>query len=424
MLGPKRAKTETDVTQPTDITMEESDGEKRQLSEISTKLSSILSVLNELTDLMRQSSIAGSGGCTNAGLTSEITKIMKAMEEKVMPRPDQMVINNPSTSTSQPTNILEAEAMKIKTSISQIWSKKLDARKDAYWAFVRNRGNLSFHEKWTSGEDSRQIIIPRKHQKFEIENEDINQKQLREKAVAQDFKMEMELERLQVESCMNTARQLDSEMHEIIKNRCNGRVAEICISYWVQDISRNEEISHKRWKHNERWLQKYEENFIKEYENKSPFFKPKSPQNSRKNVNNKHQGNKRNSRRGNQNFEQGYQVNNGQSYNRRGNGNQNHQTYAAAVQSTPANSVEGLLQQVLLKLNNPTPAGPPSPPAPRSGGYRGRGRGHGRGRGKGGYSQARRWGNRSNNSNNEFEHILEPADYFRQADHNWDSNYQ
>ena len=58
--------------------------------------------------------------------------------------------------------------MRIKASIGGIWENKLQARKSAYWGYVRNSGNLRFHEKWMSADPG--IIISRKIQKFEIKN--------------------------------------------------------------------------------------------------------------------------------------------------------------------------------------------------------------------------------------------------------------
>ena len=48
----------------------------------------------------------------------------------------------------------ENKAMRIKVSIGGLWESKLKARMSAYWGYVRNSGNLAFHEKWMS------LLIP------------------------------------------------------------------------------------------------------------------------------------------------------------------------------------------------------------------------------------------------------------------------
>ena len=80
------------------------------------------------------------------------------------------------------------------------------------------------------------------------------------------------MEKLRVESCIERARKIDQEL-ELIKSKCTGQVSEFLIDLWRQNVKRNEEISHERWQNNEKWLAKYEEDFIKQYENSNPFFK-------------------------------------------------------------------------------------------------------------------------------------------------------
>ena len=41
----------------------------------------------------------------------------------------------------------------------------------------------------------------------------------------------------------------------------------------ADDSTENEQISHKRWLSNEKWLQTYKEEFLKRYANSNPFFK-------------------------------------------------------------------------------------------------------------------------------------------------------
>ena len=68
-------------------------------------------------------------------------------------------------------------------------------------------------------------------------------------------------------------RSIDQDMTNIIQSKCAGQVADFLIELWRKNVSRNEEISHKRWQNNERWLKSYEDDFLENYRNSNPFFK-------------------------------------------------------------------------------------------------------------------------------------------------------
>lgn len=410
MLSPKRARRNGDDkgeegSSTNEVAMAEGvPADNRQLAEISEKLSLAISVLHEIKDIVKRNGIASPPETTGA-VFSELSGAMKSIQETITQQAVQSV-------DSQPANILEAEAMKIKISLGQLWNRKLNQRKNAYWAFIRNKGNLYFHEKWTKGDGS-PIIIPRKFQKFEVSNEHEGQKQLREQAIAQQFKLEMEMERLKVEACIETARRIDDEMVDVIKSRCCGKVQDMCKNYWLQDVARNEDISKKRWQKNEAWLKSYEEQFLIDYKDKSPFFKTKTAPTFTNNSNRvQRQRPNLNSNKQPRPFIQNNNFNRNRDGSHRHNNQQRpqqhnqHASYAAVVKSTPANSVEGLLQQVLERLQH-KPQHRQQHPQQRRG---------------------RPW-NRSNNSvtednqdTNGLDIVSDPADYFRQADHNWHSH--
>ena len=100
----------------------------------------------------------------------------------------------------------EAEAMRVKLCIGPLWENKLKARKDACWGYVKNSGNLRFHEKRMSANP--RIVIPRKLQKFEMKYENDQQRALRERSVLQDFKNEIEMEKLKTDACIERYRKI------------------------------------------------------------------------------------------------------------------------------------------------------------------------------------------------------------------------
>ena len=109
-------------------------------------------------------------------------------------------------------------------------------------------------------------------QKFEIKKND-QQRALRERSVLYDFKNEIEMEKLKIEACIEQYRKIDMEIEELIFSKCSGQEADYLFEQWRMIVQKNEQISNKRWLSNEKWLQAYEEDFLKRYANSNPFFK-------------------------------------------------------------------------------------------------------------------------------------------------------
>ncbi|MCG7876976.1 MAG: hypothetical protein N0C90_11670, partial [Candidatus Thiodiazotropha endolucinida] len=247
--------------------------ESKHLEEISSKLSLILNAINDLTNVMKG---------TNKTITPEnaetavagLPNVMQFIESEIKRKINVNCINTNrpvETMEEESINCIENDAMRIKSSIATLWETKLKARKNAYWGYVRNSGNLGFHEKWISANPG--LVLPRKIQKFEIKNENEAQKALRERAILQEFRTEIEMEKLKTDACMERYRKIDQEMTEIISSKCSGPKADFLFEQWRINVQRNEEISHKRWGNNEKWLKSYEEDFLKTYEHSNPFFK-------------------------------------------------------------------------------------------------------------------------------------------------------
>ena len=366
-----------------------------QLTEISAKLSLILTAVNEQTALLRE--VIGSK-CTinNDELVKNIGTVMQSIETEMKHKATtgQQAAGAGSVERGA-ENVMESEAMRIKASIGSTWEQKLNARKDAYWAKTRNEGYLVVHQKWI--QEGTPLIIPKKLQKTEIRNENENQRQLRERAVMQAFRNEIEMEKLRIESCYERTRKLDAEMTEIIKSRCSGQVFEFLMELWQKNIKRNEEISHKRWENTESWLRKYEEDFVREYGDRCPFFKKG---NNRQNFHTYQQQQQQHQRQQQQQQQQPQQYQQQpHTYRSRG-------TYADAVRRLTQNdgNLQQLIYQLISTFNNQEPT--------RRGGSR-------RNR-----QNVRRQNNLSNNSLiNENESTTDHVPPFLQEDHNWDSEF-
>jgi len=208
--------------------------------------------------------------------------------------------------------------------LAALWERKLGARKEAYLSTVRDQGNLEFHEKWIQ---MTPMIIPRKIQKFEYHNENESQRMLRERSAVHDYKMEIEMEKLRVSVCQEKVRKIDTEMEEIVFTKCSGQVADFVLDLWKKQVKRNDEISHKRWLNNVRWLNSYEEEFKQKYANSNPFFQPQDT----------YRDNRDFSRLQNRTYADAVKSNKPQ--------------VKPYVQNTQ-NDIQGLLRQLLSKFNN------------------------------------------------------------------------
>ena len=92
-------------------------------------------------------------------------------------------------------------------------------------------------------------------------------------SVLYEFKNEIEMEKLKIEACIKQYRKIDMEIEELIFSKCSGQEADYLFEQWRMIVQKNEQISNKRWLSNEKWLQAYEEEFLKRYANSNPFFK-------------------------------------------------------------------------------------------------------------------------------------------------------
>ena len=207
---------------------------------------------------------------TDTAIT-ELPAVLKSIDEELKRKTIPNNTGRIKDQRNDDANGFENKAMRIKASIGGIWENKLQARKSAYWGYVRNSGNLRFHEKWMS--DDAGIVTPRKIQKFEIKNENDQQRALRERSVLYDSKNEIEMEKLKIEACIEQYRRIDMEIEDIIFSKCSGQEADYLFEQWRMIVQQNEQISHKRWLSNEKWLEAYEEEFLKRYANSNPFFK-------------------------------------------------------------------------------------------------------------------------------------------------------
>ena len=167
--------------------------------------------------------------------------------------------------------MIEENALRIKNKISAIWENNVRSRRLLYWQSLRNKNIAMKHETWLQ-EDN--IILPQWLQMKNIANEPENVTKRREKQVLDNFKTENELLLLRSESQETKYKDIDTKVMTEIEKQATGQSRNYLTNMRQKDCRRNEEISKKRWQNkNLIWLNKYEENFRRKYQNKNPFIK-------------------------------------------------------------------------------------------------------------------------------------------------------
>ena len=263
--GMKKAKTTRSPKMSTSLTgMEET--EITKLGEISNKLSDILSAIKELTNVIEDSPLVSK--------PNDVSPVNPAINElsQTLRNISETISTQQSTNTVEPSsNVLaEEEASRVKARISNIWETKLERRKEAYWNYTKNKGHNETYSKWLNSD---QFVIPQFLQKKQFNNEQPEQRKLREAAVLHDFKTEIDLRGLRATQQHEKVNRLDSEMDTLFQEKCSGNAAKLLSDTWKRQVSQNEKISHRRWLKSEKWLNEYEENFKQSHVNSNPYFK-------------------------------------------------------------------------------------------------------------------------------------------------------
>ena len=206
----------TEIAGRSQGTSEEDESEKEQttkecLKEISSKLSTVIFTLNTLNEniveVKEQLSTSGvhSPDVNFGTLGGTLEKLNDALEKINIPENEPITNQQPETANVQ----IEANALRIKNKLSQIWKNNLRASKSYYWQALRNNNLAKTFEEWLQ-EDV--IVLPQWVQMKEIPNEPTNVTKRREKQTMDNFQAEKELLLLRSESQETKYKDLDSKM--------------------------------------------------------------------------------------------------------------------------------------------------------------------------------------------------------------------
>ena len=122
--------------------------------------------------------------------STDILEEMAGSLKEILSKNSDAITNSQSAQLPKSTQILiEQEVEKIKQSMNQTWSAKLQKRVAEYWQMVRNENTAKAYETWKNNSP---VIVPRKLQMSKINGEPLAQTQLREKQVMFNFQSEIE----------------------------------------------------------------------------------------------------------------------------------------------------------------------------------------------------------------------------------------
>lgn len=242
--------------------------ESRKLNEISKKLSLILTAIENLTDTIKENNtqVRQPQNESIQPALNEMTQVLTDLSSNISATREQ------NTETLNRTRTVQAEddASKFRTLWESKWEFKLKKRREAFWNMTKNSGQHQTYEKWIEADT---IIVPRYLQRKKFVNEQEEQMTIRASAAKNDYKAEIELKKLRAEQSKQRFEEIDKEMTDFIKENSRGDTRDVLIARWTNETTRNENISKKRWKRNEKWMIQYESDFQKEYRDQNPFFK-------------------------------------------------------------------------------------------------------------------------------------------------------
>ena len=107
--------------------------------------------------------------------------------------------------------LAEEEASRAKAQISNIWDTKLERQN-----YTKNKRHNETNAKWLNSDH---IVIPQYLQRKQFNNEQPDQRKLREAAVLHDFKTETDLRGLRATHQHEKVNRLDSEMETLFQKK-------------------------------------------------------------------------------------------------------------------------------------------------------------------------------------------------------------
>ena len=187
-------------------------GQVDLLKEISKKLTTLIngvkdikSSLNDMKEQTVTKTVVPAPDNNDGQIGETLEQIRNYLERLSAPQQESAGAQESTT-----TNILiEEEALRLKSRITNIWDNKLKAHRLAYWQSYRNPNIVNKYTEWSEPDA---VILLQWLQMKAIPNESTNLIKRREKQVLDNFKTETELLQLRHENQEEKYRGRDGKM--------------------------------------------------------------------------------------------------------------------------------------------------------------------------------------------------------------------
>ncbi|OOY96781.1 hypothetical protein BOW19_11455, partial [Solemya velum gill symbiont] len=155
---------------------------------------------------------------------------------------------------------IEREALQMKKSMSKLWARSLNERKQAFWNMYRNDKISKIYLNWTQKEKP---ILPKKFIIKEIEGECKKETEIRANFALNRLNTEillLDARKIRYEDTYNS---IDEAMiAEIVeKTQGKGDLQDKLCEIWLQDTKREEMKTATLWERKQTWFENYEKSY-------------------------------------------------------------------------------------------------------------------------------------------------------------------
>ena len=149
---------------------------------------------------------------------------------------------------------VKRQVTKIKKSLSGVWKKSLNERKQAYWNNLRFQNTAVVYESWLGKENP---VIIRKFRPKLIIGEHEEDRTIRKENALRNVEAEIRILKNKARRHETKFRQVDDEMQTIFSRKAQGEVFENLKDIWKNDCEREEIKSNEIWENKKNWLDNY-----------------------------------------------------------------------------------------------------------------------------------------------------------------------
>ena len=240
-------------TRSKSVSLSGSEAEKL-LNDIAGKMQILINQFESLTSAVKDLT------SSNKGHHEKIEEFAETLQRAVS-KIDFESLNRTVGIEVQPTLNIQAETLRIKNSMKQLWAKSLNQRKQAYWNMYKCDKTCMMYKIWREKETP---ILPRKFLMKEINGESAEETNIRKSLSLQKFDAEISLLLSRKRRYEERFNSIDEAMRTEIEERTSDTTHTKVLELWHNDIKKEEEKSRILWQRQQAWLEEYEKNYGRE----------------------------------------------------------------------------------------------------------------------------------------------------------------